>query len=585
MELAAAAKLSSYAHEPRTRTVELRAAQVRQIYSQSVPALIGAQLSAVVFVIALWNVVAHWLLLAWLAVYFALQLVRNSIVRAFNRTAPSDEHAAIWGTRFSVITIAAGLTWGMAGVFLFPATAIAHQVIVAVFLSGISAAAMAAYFPLKQCYVPTIMAECLPLAFRCFYELDQVHFIMGSVMVLYCAVLILTGNRVHALLGETLRLGFEKNDLVSSVLEQQNELRTLNHELTEQIEERTRAEQTLTENEARYRELAELLPQLIFELDLEGKFRFVNRAGLEMMGRTVADVSRGLFPIEVCGPPDRDKVRLHVDAALSGKVISGAECDLTRNDGTTVPVIIYATPIVLDGTIKGVRAVGVDVSDLKAAQEKLLASLKEKELLLREIHHRVKNNLQVVCSLLRVQRRRIGDQQFAAMFQESEDRIASMAAVYEKLYQSDNLAELNARDYLTSVVRYIRGTYESVGKAPDLRTDLQDLTLAPDSAIPLGLIATELISNSLKHAFPDPATGQVNVVLRPLSTGRVELVVSDNGSGLPEHVGPDDCTSLGLRLVRIFTNQLGGEIRITRNGGTSISVQFDRPEAERGREA
>lgn len=585
MELAAAEKLSSCAEEIRTRNLEVRAAQVRQLYAQSIPGLVGAQLSAVVLVIALWNVVPHWRLYTWFAVYVALQIVRNYLVSSFSKASPADEDIVPWGDRFAVVTFAAGLTWGMAGLFLFPAHALVYQVLIALFLAGISAAAMASYSPLKQCYIPTILAESLPLAFRCLYELDQLHLIMGMVMLLYCTVLILTGNRVHGLQEESLRLGFEKNDLLASVMKQEEESRKLNEELTSQIRDRKKAEQGLIESEAHYRELAELLPQLVFELDLEGKFTFVNRAGLEMIGRTVDDVARGLSPIEACAPEDWDRARRQVSEVLHGKTVSSSEYALIKHDGSTLPIMIYANPLMRDGAIVGARAVGVDVSELKSAQGQLLASLKEKEVLLREIHHRVKNNLQVVCSLLRVQRRRIADKDHASMFRESEDRIASMATVYEKLYQSPNLAQLNARDYLSSVVRYIRATYGSLGSSPELLAELQDLTVAPDSAVPMGLIATELISNCLKHAFPDRRGGTIRVTLRSLHARRIELSVSDDGIGLPENLDSDTCTSLGLRLVRIFTEQLRGELRITRNGGTSISVQFDRPETEEGRGA
>jgi len=455
----------------------------------------------------------------------------------------------------------------------------------ALFLAGISSAAVVVYSPLTQCYLPTVIAEFAPLALRCLYELDSLHLIMGSVMMVYGIVLIITGKHVHNINESSLRLRFEKDDLLGSVMEKQQESDRLNERLKSQIEERNKAEQKLVESEARYRELAELLPQLVFELDLEGKFRFVNRAGLEMMGRTKEDVEQGLLAQEVCFPADWERASREVGEVYKGKTVMGIEYNLTRLDATILPVMTYANPILQGGRIVGVRAVGVDVSELKTTQKELMASLKEKEVLLREIHHRVKNNLQVVCSLLRVQRRRIEDDRHARMFQESEDRIASMATVYEKLYQSPNLSELNARDYLSSLVRYIRGTHEAFGSGIDLRTCLEDLTLGPDLAIPLGLITTELISNCLKHAFSRRTHGYIEVTLRSVNHGRVEMKVSDNGSGMPPSIDPTKCTSLGLHLVRIFVEQLGGELQITSNGGTSISVQFDRPDTERGQKA
>jgi len=561
-----------------SRLVQLRSEQVRQLYSQSVPGLIGAQVSALVLVLALWDVVSPRRLLTWLAVYFILQVVRNLLVRQFQKVSPSGEQAIPWGTRFAAITFLSGLTWGLAGAFLFPENSIPHQLLIALFLAGISAAALAAYSPLRSCYLPTITAECVPLALRCLYEFDSLHMIMGSVMLMYCVVLLLIGNRVCTMNEDGLRLSFEKSDLFKSVLEKQQEADKLNEELRSEIRERTRAQQALTESEARYRDLAELLPQLVFELDLEGNFTFVNRTGLDMIGHSSDDLQKGLAPSEVCSPEDWERARLEFEDVFRGKKMIGSEYSLRTSQGADVPVIVYANPIMREGKIVAVRGVGVDVSELKAAQEQLISSLEEKEVLIREIHHRVKNNLQVVCSLLRVQRRQLGGEQNAGILRESENRIVSMATAYEKLYQSPNLSALNASDYLRSLVRQVQSSYESVATGIEMTTTLEDLTLNLDSAIPLGLVAAELVSNCLKHAFPDSANGRIEVLLRTLNDGRIELKVSDSGVGLPEHMNVDECKSLGLHLVRIFVEQLGGELKIVNNGGAAVSVRFHRNE-------
>jgi PAS domain S-box-containing protein len=567
------------------QAVELYAAQVRQLYSQSVPGLIGAQLSALVFTYALWRTVPHWKILIWLAAYFILQVIRNLLVRRFRRLSPSGEEAIRWGPRFVWVTVASGLVWGLSGVFLFPENSILHQFILALFLAGLSSAAVVVYAPLKACNLPTVVAEILPLSLRCFYELDYVHTVMGIVMMVFGTVLVFTGRYIHSINEDSLKLNFEKNELLNSVLEQQRESDQLNEELKSQIEERKKAQQGLVESEARFRELAELLPQLAFELDLDGNFTFVNRAGLEMMGRTSDDLAKGLAPAQVCSPEDWERAQREFQEVFEGKSLVEAEYNVTRGDGSSVPVVVYANPITREGSIVGVRGVGVDVSELKAAQRQLGASLQEKEVLLREIHHRVKNNLQVICSLLRVQKRSLDNDRYAELFQESENRIRSMATVYEKLYQSRDLSELNAHDYLNSVVRHIQATYESIGKGIEVSTDLEDLTLNTDSAISLGLITTELVSNCLKHAFPNDGKGRIDICLQALDNGRLQLEVRDNGIGLPHHIDATDPNSLGLRLVRIFVEQLGGELHISGNNGTSTLIEFEKPHIESPEEA
>jgi len=567
------------------RLLKVRAEQVRQLYSQSIPGLIGAQISALVLTVALWAVVPPWRLLLWLGVYISIQLMRNRLVRRFQEASPSGEDAIPWGTRFARVTFLSGLCWGTAGVFLFPDNSIPHQLLIALFLAGISAAALAAYSPLKACYFPTIGAECVPLALRCFYEFDSIHVIMGGVVLMYCIVLVLTGNRIHKMNEDSLRLGFEKSDLLKSVLKNQEEAAKLNRELRSEIQEKNRAQQALTESEARYRELAELLPQLIFELDPERNFTFVNRAGLDMMGRGQFDLSRGLAPSEICSPDDWDRAQREFGDVFAGTKMAGVEYTIRTVKGLDVPLIVYANPITREGKIVGVRGVGVDVSELKAIQKELISSLKEKEVLMREIHHRVKNNLQVVCSLLRVQRRRLNDGQYAAILKESENRIVTMATAYEKLYQSPNVSALKAADYLRSLVRNVHGSYETVAAGIEIRTTLEDLTLPLDSAVPLGLIATELISNCLKHAFPNSANGRIEVTLRALDDGRIELKVSDSGIGLPENMDTAECKSLGLRLVSIFVEQLRGELEIDGNGGATVSVRFQQTQFKEGQES
>jgi len=156
-----------------------------------------------------------------------------------------------------------------------------------------------------------------------------------------------------------------------------------------------------------------------------------------------------------------------------------------------------------------------------------------------------------------------------------------MATAYERLYQSPNLSALKAADYLGSVVRQVQSSYGIVGTEIEMKTTFEDVTLTLDSAVPLGLIATELVSNCLKHAFPDSAKGRIEILLHVLNDGRVELKVSDSGIGLPENMDTAECRSLGLRLVRIFVEQLRGELKIVNNGGTEVSVRFQKTDVSR----
>ena len=226
-----------------------------------------------------------------------------------------------------------------------------------------------------------------------------------------------------------------------------------------------------------------------------------------------------------------------------------------------------------NGNPSRVTGTSLDITDRKAAEDQIRGSLKEKEVLLREIHHRVKNNLQVMSSLLRLQSRYVQDDGYREMFRESVNRVHSMALVHEKLYQSQNLAEIRINDYLAAVTKQLMGAYESVQGRVALGIEVQPISLGIETAMPLGFIVTELLSNALKHAFPGTREGKVTVSLCR-TNGDLDLVISDDGIGMPAEFPLKHPQSLGLRLVAIFVDQLQGETELTGNPGTRVRITF-----------
>jgi PAS domain S-box-containing protein len=214
-----------------------------------------------------------------------------------------------------------------------------------------------------------------------------------------------------------------------------------------------------------------------------------------------------------------------------------------------------------------------DVTDRVAAEDKIKNSLREKEALLKEIHHRVKNNLQVVSSLLGLQSRVVTDEQTRRMFQESQDRIHSMALLHESLYQSDNLSRIDFPVYIHQLASHLFQSYGVVERI-HLRTDLDALYLNMDAAVPCGLIINELVSNSLKYAFPDGQEGEVRIELREHLDGMARLVVADNGIGLRSDINWETARTLGLRLVRTLAEQLGAKIEVESKAGTEVRLTF-----------
>ncbi len=223
-----------------------------------------------------------------------------------------------------------------------------------------------------------------------------------------------------------------------------------------------------------------------------------------------------------------------------------------------------------------------EIAERILAEEQLKASLAEKEVLLKEIHHRVKNNLQVISSLLNVQSMYVNDEETLRMLQDSRHRVRSMALVHERLYQAEDLARVDFAEYVRSLASYLIRSY-GVASSVKLCVDVSDVSLSVDIAIPCGLILNELISNSFKHAFPNQRPGQINVSFKN-HDGELVLIVRDNGIGVPEGVDFRNTESLGLRLVSTLVAQLEGSIELATTHGTEFRIKFsNREQQEEGR--
>ncbi|MFB2623821.1 hypothetical protein FVF72_00550 [Methanothermobacter sp. KEPCO-1] len=205
-------------------------------------------------------------------------------------------------------------------------------------------------------------------------------------------------------------------------------------------------------------------------------------------------------------------------------------------------------------------------------ERRLIESIEEKELLLREIHHRVKNNLQVISSLLNLQSSYIDDPEIRGVLRDSQGRIMSMSMIHEKLYRSGNLIDIDVRSYIEGLVRNIMFSYMKPEQSVDLIFEIDDINLNVDTIMPLGLIVNELVTNALKYAFPD-GEGEVRVSLSREGEGFL-LTVADNGVGLPDDFNLDDLKSLGMLLVRNLTDQLNGELDYSSDSGTEFRVRF-----------
>jgi PAS domain S-box-containing protein len=227
--------------------------------------------------------------------------------------------------------------------------------------------------------------------------------------------------------------------------------------------------------------------------------------------------------------------------------------------------------------LKIVGEVFVNALERKQAHEQIQASLKEKEVLLQEIHHRVKNNLQVISSLLDLQAGYIEDERTKQMFKESRNRVRSMALIHERLYRAQDLARIDFAEYVRTLTQSLFRSYSAHAASVTLKVNVEDALLDVDAAIPCGLIVNELVSNGLKYAFPAGREGEIRVELS-VENDRFTLVVGDNGVGFPQDVDFRNTQSLGLKLVTTLVKQIGGSIKLYRNSGTTFEIKFAAPD-------
>jgi len=345
--------------------------------------------------------------------------------------------------------------------------------------------------------------------------------------------------------------------------------------IVEDVSERKKAEEALETRERTYRALFEQSNDAVLLFNPQGLTIDANRKAVDMLGRSKESLLQSHFLEQIAFPEREDALR-KVHSVIEGIPVPLYERTARRGDGTEFPAEVNLS-LVRDpeGRPLFLQSIVRDISERKKAENAMRAALGEKEVLIREIHHRVKNNMQVIISLLRLQARSIADPERREIFAVTQDRIRSMALVHEKLYHSRDLSGIDFKSYIQSLVSHL-GSSAGLSAAARVRIELEldDVELNINKAVPCGLILNELISNAFKYAFPEGRTGTIRIRLEALSPGRVRLTVADDGVGLPETVDPHQPETLGLQIVCDLARQIDAEIGIERRKGTAYTLVF-----------
>jgi PAS domain S-box-containing protein len=375
-------------------------------------------------------------------------------------------------------------------------------------------------------------------------------------------------------------------ELEKRVEQRTRELAATNRELEQEIADRRMAELAARESELRYRTLMENIPGLVYRCEVKPPWRVthMSEGALPLTGHPASEFLNGTLSFgSLIVTEEYDMVVAAVADGVTGHHPYEIEYRINHADGDTRWLYekgqaIYdenGQPQWLDGVV-------LDISERKHAQESFTVSVREKEVLRREIHHRVRNNLQVVTSMLRLQLRRADEPEIRAALTESENRVKAMALIHDTLHGSDNLAAISCQDYIGRLLRSLSRMHASC--SAQIKTQISDIDLHVDQAVPVGLIINELVTNAFHHAFPDQQPGQIMVLIEPSGKKHLEVSISDNGIGLPSEVDPRTTDTMGLRMVTgLAENQLGGSLDVSVETGTCITIKFKRVESRESR--
>jgi PAS domain S-box-containing protein len=346
-----------------------------------------------------------------------------------------------------------------------------------------------------------------------------------------------------------------------------NYLVGVGHDISEQVEARNR----LKRSEQLFRNLFLKAPAAIVMVDPDSKILNVNESFEDLFGYTEEELE-GCNIDETIVPEDE-----YEDAPkMSGKKFAmdnfHKEAKRVHKDGTLIDVFVAAIPVYVDGEPLAGFGMYIDISEQKKYEQEIYRSLKEKHLLLKEIHHRVKNNLAVVSGLLQLQMYETDDPVVRETLQESESRIQTMALIHEKLYNSQNLSHISCKSYIGELIETIQNSNDSA-KNISVVTDIADMELNINKAVPFALLVNEAVTNSFKHAFEDQDEGTIRINVE-CNDDQISARITDNGRGLPEEFDINDKESLGMTLIENFAQQLEAEWELGSDNGVYVEVEF-----------
>jgi len=334
-----------------------------------------------------------------------------------------------------------------------------------------------------------------------------------------------------------------------------------------------RSKIAIKESQERFKSIFENAAEAIILFDCQGNIVESNGKVKEIFGfKNEEIIGQNFLEIGLMMGMGYEESQMILNDLISGNELKQVEWVLKNKDEKEIIFRIRPSLIKTKNSVIGILLIMEDITELKNVENSLKNSLEEKEVLLREIHHRVKNNLQIISSLLSLQRFQVEDPQTADILWECQGRVRTMAMIHENIYQSHDIGSINFRNYVEMLLYDIFNLYRVNNKSVKLDTLIGSVEMGIETAMPCGLVINELATNSIKHAFPQ-GTGTIRIELKTDNDLHI-LIFEDDGIGLPENLDPLKSKKLGLMVVNTLVNQLNGEMEIDRTTGTKFIIKF-----------
>jgi PAS domain S-box-containing protein len=386
---------------------------------------------------------------------------------------------------------------------------------------------------------------------------------------------------IHDLTSMTRKISVEGDYSLRIERKGTDEISALYDSFNEMLKQVNVREAALLKEKEKLRKYLDSSAVIVVILDIDQRVALINKKGCEILEYKEEEIIGKNWFDNFLPEKAMHEAKKTFSVLVSGDIepVEYYENGVLSRTGEERLIAWYNTVLRDDkNSIIGTLSSGVDITEKKLAIDKIKASLKEKELLLREVHHRVKNNMQVISSLLSLQSDQVKDSQYADIFNDTKNRVKTMSLVHEKLYMSEDLTSVDFNDFIKDLSQGLFSVYKASAQHISLTIDAEDVFLKIDTAIPCGLVINELLSNSLKHAFPGGRKGEINVYLgKILVEGKnmYDLVISDNGVGIPEGIDIRETKTLGLPLITtLVERQLRGTLDLDRTKGTKFHIRF-----------